>query len=823
MNPYVQVYILDAVFGSDKRYTYFVLPEQRAALRVGGLVLVPFGNGNRQMLAVVAGFSSSSEYKNLKTVITPVDSPAEIDEDTVELCQFIKSRAFCTFGAALRAVLPRGLSVMTEEVYSPGDVRREADGLEGEIAEYILASDRDEITRRELHSRFGDESAAALVRLVSDGIIRKRVRVVYRNNEKTVKTVSPALGEAELSEYLDGSRRTGSKKRLELLFALAEHGTLTLNELADAYGISAQVVNGAQKEGLVTVGVRRVSRTPYGEKECPPPEEKPLTVLQQAAVDTLFPLVDSPSAHAALLYGVTGSGKTRVIIECVKRALENGKSAIVLIPEIGLTSQAVDKYRAVFGEKLSVVHSMLSDGERADAYRAAYNGEVSVVIGTRSAVFAPLKNLGIIAVDEEQEHTYKSEMTPRYHARDIARFRCSRDGALMLLASATPSVESYYKAQNGVYTLVTMDRRATDAALPEVVISDVRGDERVRNMRLIGTPLAEKMRETVSSGKQAILFVNRRGYNSFASCQDCGNVIVCPNCSVSLTHHVYSGDYRRCEKLVCHYCGYTVPVPDRCDSCGGKHIGFFGFGTQKLQEELERDFPHIRSQRMDTDTTGAKFSHDELLGRFSSGEKDVLFGTQMVAKGLDFPLVGLVGVVNADTLLYMDDFRAGERTFSLITQLIGRAGRASGGRGLAIIQTSNPDNEILRKAAAQDYDEFYRSEIVLRKSVLFPPFCDLAVLVLSGLDEFALLEFAKLIASVSQKMERSNPPDARVIRLGPFRQAVYKLNGKYRQRIVYKYKDNRFSREFLAKLLAETLKITPPTISAELDINPSAI
>ena len=300
-------------------------------------------------------------------------------------------------------------------------------------------------------------------------------------------------------------------------------------------------------------------------------------------------------------------------------------------------------------------------------------------------------------------------------------------------------------------------------------------------------------------------------------------MIVCPNCSVSLTHHVYSGDYRRCEKLVCHYCGYTVPVPDRCDSCGGKHIGFFGFGTQKLQEELERDFPHIRSQRMDTDTTGAKFSHDELLGRFSSGEKDVLFGTQMVAKGLDFPLVGLVGVVNADTLLYMDDFRAGERTFSLITQLIGRAGRASGGRGLAIIQTSNPDNEILRKAAAQDYDEFYRSEIVLRKSVLFPPFCDLAVLVLSGPDEFALLEFAKLIASVSQKMERSNPPDARVIRLGPFRQAVYKLNGKYRQRIVYKYKDNRFSREFLAKLLAETLKITPPTISAELDINPSAI
>ena len=425
-------------------------------------------------------------------------------------------------------------------------------------------------------------------------------------------------------------------------------------------------------------------------------------------------------------------------------------------------------------------------------------------------------------MDEEQEHTYKSEMTPRYHARDIARFRCGRDGALMLLASATPSVESYYKAQRGVYTLVEMDRRATDVELPEVSIVDVREDERVQNRRLIGERLSAELAANTENGEQSILFVNRRGYNSFLSCQDCGSVVTCPNCSVSLTHHLYSGEYKKNEKLICHYCGYTVRVPQTCEQCGGTHIGFFGFGTQKLQEELERDFSALKPLRMDTDTTGQKFSHDEILKSFASGENDVLYGTQMVAKGLDFPRVSLVGVVNADSMLYMDDFRAGERTFSLLTQLVGRAGRA-GKRGRAVIQTFNPDNEILRKAALQDYVTFYESEIALRRAVLLPPFCDIAVLALSGPDEFALLEFANLLGEESRKLESAAPPDARVIRLGPFRQAVYKLNGKYRQRIVYKYKDNKASRAFLSELLVRSLKLAPQPISVEIDVNPAVI
>ena len=820
MNSFVRVYLLEATYALDSRYIYFTLPEQREKLKLGSLVLVPFGNGNRRLLAVVVDFAAESEYKNTKTVIDVVDAPVEIDAFTIELCLFLKSRTFCSFGSALRAVLPRGLSVATEETYASLPAEPGPEGLAGEVYAFLRDADR-ELTRRELFARFGDESAGALHTLVASGFAEKRVRIVRRQNEKTVRVVYPAIDDAALAEYLDGSRRAGSKKRLELLALLAENGPLTQNELSEYYGVSAQVVAGAAGEGLVTVENRRIARLPYRSAGADPCG-KPLTEQQKNALDVLFPLLDTDEPRAALLRGVTGSGKTRVILECVKHTLAAGRTAIVLIPEIGLTAQAVSQYRAAFGENLAVIHSMLSDGERADAYRAARAGDVGVVLGTRSAVFAPLENLGLIAIDEEQEHTYKSEMTPRYHARDIARFRCGRDGALMLLASATPSVESYYKAKKGVYTLVEMDRRATEVELPEVSIVDVREDERVQNRRLIGERLSAELETNAAKGEQSILFVNRRGYNSFLSCQDCGSVVTCPNCSVSLTHHLYSGEYKKNEKLICHYCGYTVQVPHTCEQCGGSHIGFFGFGTQKLQEELERDFPALKPLRMDTDTTAQKFSHDEILKAFASGESDVLYGTQMVAKGLDFPNVSLVGVVNADSMLYMDDFRAGERTFSLITQLIGRAGRA-GKRGRAVIQTFNPENEILRKAALQDYVTFYESEVALRRAVLFPPFCDIAVLALSGPDEFALLEFANLLGEESRRLEGEAPHDARVIRLGPFRQAVYKLNGKYRQRIVYKYKDNKASRAFLSELLKRSLKLAPQPVSVEIDVNPAVI
>ena len=498
-----------------------------------------------------------------------------------------------------------------------------------------------------------------------------------------------------------------------------------------------------------------------------------------------------------------------------------GKSAIVLVPEIGLTAQAVGIYRHAFGDRLAVIHSMLSVGEKLDTCRRIQSGDVDVVIGTRSAVFAPLRNLGLIVLDEEQEHTYKSENTPRYHARDMARYRCAYNKCLMLLCSATPSVESFYKAQSGIYTLIRLDKRYGKAILPECSTIDVRGDERTDDGKIISSSLADELTKTVKNGHQAILFVNRRGYNSHLSCLKCGHVFTCPNCSVSLTYHAY-GDSIRKNKLVCHYCGYVLNKPDKCPECGSGHIGYAGYGTQKLQDELENDFPFIRAVRMDADTTEAKHSHEEIVGAFASGKYDLLFGTQMVSKGLDFPGVSLVGVVSADSSLFMNDFRAGERTFSLFTQLAGRAGRGSE-KGKALFQTYTPENEILRLALTQDYDKFYKSEIALRKAVVFPPFCDIAVFTFSAETESETLSVSVAMSGMISRLHIQKYQSMPMIKLGPYKEEVFKLRNKYRQRIIIKYQDKAQSRAFLAEAYDEITRLIPKTVKADIDINPPII
>jgi primosomal protein N' (replication factor Y) len=464
---------------------------------------------------------------------------------------------------------------------------------------------------------------------------------------------------------------------------------------------------------------------------------------------------------------------------------------------------------------------MLSVGERIDTYRKITNGDIRVVLGTRSAVFAPLTNIGIIVLDEEQEATYKSEITPKYHARDIARFRCRENNCLMLLASATPSIESMYKAKSGVYSLIKLTELYGGVKLPEVIIEYLRNDENVFPDNLIGKRLEQETKKNIENKEQTIMFANRRGYNSFLSCRSCGTVYTCPNCSVSLTYHAYSGSERK-ERLICHYCGYVSLPPKICTACGSKHIGFFGFGTQKLQDEISERFPDAKYIRMDTDTTSARYSHDKILKSFSDGEADVLFGTQMVAKGLDFPNVSLVGVISVDTLLYMNDFRAGERTFSLITQLVGRAGRAKK-QGRAVLQTYNPDNEILKLAAKQEYEKFYESEIKLRKAVLFPPFCSMAVFGVSGEDENAVWETVKRFSTKVDEIHKKNHPDVKIIRFGPFKDGIYKIGGRFRQRIIIKYADNAASRAFLDDVYSDTLSELPDGIKLDLDINPSVV
>ena len=692
---YVSVHILDVAYRIDREYSYFLPPELRERVRKGTLLVVPFGMANKQVSAVAVDFSKDCTYDRVKSVLSVLDYPFDIPEEFTELCKFMKERFFCSFGQAFRTMLPPGINLDTEVYYTVSGKEPTEDLNEAAFVLYRYVRTEKEALPGKIREEFGEEASKMLDSLCNLGFLEKKSRVRKKVNEKTV-TMLKLCGDAEEIFALLESDSGLTEKQKVLVELLTHYPCATMREVSEIGGISSSVVATLVRKGIVRREEVRMNRESYStERELPPPAPVSLSDEQQDAVDTLKALSDAEEAKAALLYGVTGSGKTKVIIETVKHVLAKGQSAIILLPEIGLTAQAMGAYRSVFGKELAVIHSMLSVGERLDAFRSMREGKIRVVLGTRSAVFSPFENLGLIVIDEEQESTYKSELSPKYHARDVARFRCARNNALLLLASATPSVESFYKAKTGVYTLLRLTKRYGDAKLPDVCVEDLRNDGKIFPEKLIGTRLEAELLATATREKQAILFVNRRGYHSHTSCHQCGKVYTCPHCSVSLTFHKYDGARPGDGWLACHYCGYVSEMPKLCEECGSAHMGHSGFGTQKLQDEMESRFPSLRVLRMDADTTSEKHAHDKILDTVGSNNADVLFGTQMVSKGFDFPDVELVGVISVDSSLYQNDFRAGERTFSLVTQLIGRAGR-SGGRGLAVLQTYNPDNEILQ-------------------------------------------------------------------------------------------------------------------------------
>lgn len=819
---YVSVHILDAGYRLDREYSYFLPPELRDRIRKGTLLVVPFGVSNKQVSAVAVDFSEESGYARTKSVLSVLDYPFDIPEEFTELCRFMKERFYCSFGQAFRTMLPPGVNLDTEVFYTVTEKEPPEEMNQAAFLLYRNVRTEKEATRRKLLEEFGDEAEKMLDSLCGLGLLEKKTRVRKQMNEKTV-TVLKLCGDAEeVFALLDGDSGLTEKQKV-LVELLTHFPCATMREVSELGGISSSVVSALVRKGIVRREEIRIDRGDYTEEEISP--EETVTTLseeQQAAVETLKALSDDEEPKAALLYGVTGSGKTKVIIEAVKHVLSKGQTAIVLLPEIGLTAQAMGNYRRVFGKDLTVIHSMLSVGERLDAFRAMREGKIKVVLGTRSAVFSPLENLGLIVIDEEQEGTYKSELSPKYHARDIARFRCAKNKGLLLLASATPSVESFYKAMTGVYTLIKLTKRYGNAKLPRVLIEDLRNDGKIFPEKLIGSRLEAEMLRTAGREKQSILFVNRRGYHSHTSCHSCGKVYVCPHCSVSLTYHKYEGDRMGDGWLACHYCGYICKVPDQCDECGSKHINHFGFGTQKLQDELTNRFPALRTIRMDADTTTEKLSYDRILESFGNREADVLFGTQMVSKGFDFPAVELVGVISVDSSLYQNDFRAGERTFSLVTQLVGRAGR-SGDTGLAVLQTYNPDNEILNLAAEQDYEAFYSSEIALRRSVAFPPFCSVMVFGFSAPTEKECAAFAKGFDSLFEQIKASKYPHLKIQKFGPHPGGIYKIGGRFRQKMIIKYSDNAVTRRFFGEVYEAGLAKCPKTVRLDADANPTVI
>ena len=720
--------------------------------RVGALVRVPFGKANRLRSAIVtAKLDGEPEAKEVKAIHSTYNEQFWLTDEMLGLCLFMKSHTLCTLGEAVRAILPPGA--------------------------------------------LGDSLNLKLRRTCKLAI-----------SKDAVASLLVATGRA-------GIRSEGQRLVLRYLLSIGE---ADYELVRSQPGVTPAHISALRDKGIITISEAEEIRNPYSKYAAKrDTSEIRLTPHQTAAYNTIEGLLTEDAPRASLLFGVTGSGKTKVIMKAIDRTIADGKTVIMLVPEISLTPQTVSIFCSRYGERVAVIHSSLSQGERMDAWRRIRRGDVDLVIGTRSAIFAPLSNVGMIVIDEEHEHTYKSETDPKYHARDIAAYRCGKHNGLMLLASATPSLESFYKASTGVYTLVPLRERYGGVRLPDAIIVDMREELRLGNLSPISKRLFDELEGVRERDEQAILFLNRRGYSSQISCKSCGEVITCPRCSVSLTHH----DNKEGGKLLCHLCGYTAPMPRTC-SCGSDKLSRLGFGTQKLEGELGRYLPDMPVMRMDADTTTGKLAYDRMLEDFREGRADILLGTQMVAKGHDFPRVTLVGVVLADTSLYVSDFRASERTFSLLTQVIGRAGRASD-TGVAVIQTFSPQNEIIRLACLQDYESFYEGEIALRRELSYPPFCDMVQLTVTSDREDNLFEATKSLSdTIIEKLKGDYGRQPFVV-YGPFEAQVYKLNEKYRMRMVVKCKLNALSRRLFHELLMEFAPMRDVTLA--IDLNPLTV
>ncbi len=787
----------------------------------GDFVAVPFGGGNRPEsgLAVTVKEVENADPALYKPVSSVLNRELSLSEEGLALVEFLKDRTFCTAGDAVRAMTPSAafskLKNILKCVYPLPQFYPEC-CPEYKVYEYI--SSRGECEKSSLLAALGAKKASsALNTLISEGIVECEITVRDASNIRYKTIYSLALTDEDLITVVNG-KKLRSQTSIEVLKYLSENRIAEQIELMEATGVSSAQLKALSERGYLNTEKREIYRIPYNGKGVPKKLE--LNEEQKKASEEIIALTNTGKAEASLLFGITGSGKTHVIRAVTEYVISKGKSVILLVPEISLTPQTIAFFSSSFGNRCAVIHSGLSAGERFDAWRRIKKGDVDICIGTRSAIFAPFKNLGLIVIDEEQEHTYKSDSPPRYNTKDVAAFRCAKHSAVMLLASATPSLESYHKAMTGVYHLSNLTGRFGKAKLPDVSMIDMRSEGEKGNFSLYSASLTEALKSNFEKGKQSVLFLNRRGYHSFMSCPSCGTVFTCPHCSVSLTHH-YS---RFSEKgyLSCHYCGYKAAPPSECPNCHNTKMRFMGYGTQMAEDQLKKILPDVRVLRMDADTTQGKFSYDDILGRFRNHEADILLGTQMVTKGHDFPDVTLVGMLSADQSLYVDDYRANERTFSIICQTAGRAGRAEN-EGRAYIQCYSPEHPVLELATAQNYRAFYENEIGMRRSLAFPPFCDIAAITVTALNESDGFNSANTMLSYIKELISGEYNDVAVQIFGPFEAPLYKLSEKFRVRLIIKTKNSKRFRTMLRKALQMFGSGMPKNISASVDINPSSI
>ncbi len=738
--------ISNVTFAVDRPYSYLIPEELSGKVRPGVRVTVPFGRSNRRSEGIVLTVSSAGPTDGLKSIAGVLDDEPVFTEEQIKLALWMRDRFFCTVYDAAHVMLPSGMWF-----------------------------------KRDGARRVSDKTVTTAVLTVTS----EDAQAIYEKKKRRAPAQAAVL---ELLSQIDA---------------------LPVSDICSFTGASRSVLKALEKQGLLKLEQHSSLRRPsYDISE--QADDLILNKEQAEAYDSLSAMMRSGKPEAALLYGVTGSGKTAVYIRLIQLALELGRTSIVLVPEIALTPQLMHTFTSYFGDDVAVLHSSLGTGERCDEWKRIKSGRVHVVVGTRSAVFAPVSNLGLLILDEEQEHTYKSESTPRYHARDIAKFRCARSNALMLLGSATPSMESMYSAKKGTYSLLRLTGRYNETEMPPVIIADMRKELKNGNGGDVSSVLRSELELNLERGEQSIIFINRRGANTLVTCGECGHVFECPHCSVAMTYHSYG------SRLMCHYCGHSEGVPEVCPECGGR-LKFVGTGTQRVETELREMFPGTDIVRMDADTVSAVGSHEQLLRRFRKEKIPILLGTQMVTKGLDIENVTLVGVIEADKSLYMNDFRAHERTFSMLTQVVGRSGRGAK-PGRAVIQTFTPDNEVIRLAAKQDYDAFYEREMKLRELIGCPPVCDMFALSVSGPDESAVITAcSKARSALDGYLGTSEKPQI----LGPAPAHITRVNDRFRYRIIVFGENSKKLRDTLAHIVREISRDKSlRSVSAYADLNP---
>lgn len=812
----VQVAVDQASFYFDRLYSYSVPPTLRGKALLGCRVMVPFGGGNRRRQGfIISAEAPDAAPPQLKSMTEVLDEEPLLSEEQIDLALWLKERTFSTVFDCARAMLPTGLYMQLKPIF------RAKRDIESTVLQSLSVTERQVLTflshcpdgadADTLLKKLGlTDQAPELRALLDKGVLLRSDGAFRHTGDATIRMIRLTKAGEEWQEAKDG-RLTERQQAVWQL--LKEVGCASVKEVCYFSAVTRAVTDALVKKQLAFYYDAEVLRTPYAAVPTAPEiVSATLNEEQQRAFDRLYETYAAHQPAGALLYGVTGSGKTQVYMNLIDRVLADGRQVIVLVPEISLTPQMMERFLGKYGKRVAVLHSALSIGERMDEWKRIKRGEAQIVVGTRSAVFAPCDNIGLIVMDEEQEHTYKSESSPRFHARDVAKYRCARHQALLLLTSATPSVETYLNAQSGRYVFCALNDRFGEAQLPQVEVVDMRQEESGADS--IGPTLEAGMRQTIDSGRQVILLLNRRGFHTHVSCRSCGYVFTCPSCSISMTYH------RANRRLVCHYCGHMEQPPTACPTCGSDKIRYSGQGTQRVEEELERKFPGVPVLRMDADTTMSRLAYERKFADFAAGKYTVMIGTQMVAKGLDFPKVGLVGVLSADQSLYTSDYRSFETTFALLTQVIGRAGRRETA-GKAVIQTFVPENYVIELASRQDYPAFFETEIAARKMMSYPPYTALYMFGFVGQIEKAVASAAERFLQSLKTLVTGEYNDVKLIALDPTPAAVPRVSGKFRYKLIVKTKNTARMRELAGKLLTD-FNQSPENkqVTVYVDVNP---